>query len=639
MNEPVRVAAPPVKPLLIYDGDCRFCALWIKRWQQTTGEQVDYLPFQDACIADRFPEIARTQFESAVHLIEPGGRVCSGAEAALQALARNTAWRWLLARYERSPGFARLAERSYRFVAEHRSFFSKLTCIAYGSHVERPSHFLVRWTFLRALGVIYLIAFISLWTQIHGLVGNNGILPAAEFMKGVQAQLEQQKVGMDRYRLLPTLCWFSASDTSLHLQCAAGTVLAVLVLLGIAPAPCLFLLWVIYLSLATVGRVFLGFQWDNLLLETGFLAIFLAPIQLRPHPSRQTAPSRLVLWLLRLLLFKLIFLSGWVKLLSGDPAWRNLTALAVHYETQPLPTWLGWYAHQLPLWIQKASCLGMFIIELAVPFLFFAPRRLRFLGAAMTALLQILILLTGNYTFFNWLTLVLCLNLLDDFTMQKLMPARLRNWLTFHDSRFTNQRRRAWPRFITVPLAILVISITSWHLLAIFGVPASWLKPVAALEQWVAPSRSFNSYGLFARMTTTRPEIILEGSNNGINWRPYEFKYKPGDVKRRPGFVAPHQPRLDWQMWFAALGNWRQNPWLLNLATRLLRGSPEVLALLEKNPFPDKPPRFIRATLYEYRFTNFAERKQTGAWWSRKPIGEYLRPISLTGRKGSQAAR
>lgn len=629
MNEPARAASPPEKPLLVYDGDCRFCALWIKRWRQTTGDAVDYLPFQDATIAARFPEIPRAQFEQAVQLIDTDGRVFRGASAALRARAKNPARQWMLRCYERSPLFARAAECGYRFVAEHRKLFSALTQIGFGNHVERPSHLLVRWTFLRALGFIYLVAFVSLWTQINGLIGSNGILPADEFMKGVRLQVEQQSIGMERYRLLPTLCWWSASDASLRLQCAAGTLLALLVIAGIAPAPCLFLLWLIYLSLATVCRVFLGFQWDNLLLEVGFLAILLAPWRLLPRPALEAPPSRLVVWLFRLLLFKLMFQSGCVKLLSGDPTWRDLSALAVHYETQPLPTWIGWYAHQLPLWIHKVSCVGIFIIELAVPFLFFAPRRLRIAGAAITALLQVVILLTGNYTFFNWLTLALCLTLLDDFALEKFAPGPLRTFLPFPASRFTSQRLLLWRRAATFPLGAVIISITALQLVAMFGARWPWFKPVAAAHQWLAPLRSFNSYGLFAVMTTHRPEIVLEGSHDGINWLPYEFKHKPGDVTRRPGFVAPHQPRLDWQMWFAALGNWQQNPWLLNLATRLSRGSPEVIALLEKNPFPDQPPRFIRATLYDYRFTDLAERKATGAWWRRKPTGQYLPPLSL----------
>jgi predicted DCC family thiol-disulfide oxidoreductase YuxK len=635
VNNNPRVAAPPAKPLLVYDGDCRFCSLWIQRWEQTTGDRVEYLPFQDPSVSERFPEIPRPRFETAVQLIETDGRVYSAAEAALRALAKNPARHWPLQWYERSPLFARVAERSYHFVAEHRSLFSALTCVAYGDHVEHPSHYLVRGTFLRALGVIYLIAFVSLWTQIDGLIGSKGILPTDQFMQGARRQVEQQQIGLDRYRLLPTLCWWNASDTSLRVQCAAGTVIALLVVIGIAPAPCLFLLWLIYLSLATVCRVLLGFQWDNLLLETGFLAIFLASLQFWPfgRPGREAPPSRLVLWLLRLLLFKLMFQSGCVKLLSGDSSWRDLTALAVHYETQPLPTWIGWYAHQLPLWLQKASCLGMFIIELAIPFLFFAPRRLRIFGAAATALLQIVIILTGNYTFFNWLALALCLTLLDDFALAGFLPFRRRR-KGMEDSQpdpvrlLTTAGKFPWRRLVTLPLAIVVLSLNCLQLLATLDIRPVLFKPVVAVHQYLAPFRSLNSYGLFAVMTRTRLEIVIEGSHDGINWRPYEFKHKPGDVQRRPGFVAPHQPRLDWQMWFAALGNWQENPWIINLTTRLLQGSPEVLALLESNPFPDQPPRFIRATRYDYRFTDVAGRKQTGAWWRRTPTGEYIPPIS-----------
>ncbi len=629
VNELPRVAAPPAKPLLVYDGDCRFCTLWIRRWQQTTGDRVEYLPFQDASVGERFPEIPPAWFASAVQLIEPDGRVYSAAAAALRALASHPARRWPLHCYERSPLFARTAERSYRFVAEHRRLFSTLTRLAYGNHVEQPAHRLVRWTFLRALGVIYLIAFLSLWTQIDGLVGSVGILPAEQFMTSVRGQADQQQIGLDRYRLLPTLCWWSASDASLRFQCAAGTGLALLLILGIAPAPCLFLLWLIYLSLATVCRVFLGFQWDNLLLETGWLAIFLAPLRFWPFgkTGNETPPSRIVLWLLRLLLFKLMFQSGCVKLLSGDINWRNLSALTMHYETQPLPTWMGWYAHQLPAWAQQLSCFTMFVIELAVPFLFFAPRRLRHCAAVATAFLQLVILLTGNYTFFNWLTLVLCLALLDDFALARAIPHWLRLPTAPHASSITNRPWRSLRLGITVPLGIVVVSLTTMQMLAMFDVRPAVLRPVVAVHQWLAPLRSCSSYGLFARMTTTRPEIIIEGSQDGIHWLPYEFKHKPGDVKRRPRFVAPHQPRLDWQMWFAALGNWQQNPWIINLTTRLLRGSPEVLALLDKNPFPDKPPRFIRATLYQYRFTSRDERKQTGDWWRRTPAGEYLPPI------------
>ena len=279
----IRVATPPPKPLMVFDGDCNFCTLWIRRWQQMTGDAVDYLPAQDPHIAAQFPEIPREQFDTAVQLIETDGSVYSGAEAVFRTLAHNPNRQWPSRIYEKSPAFADVTEWAYGLVAENRKFFSRLTRWFWGRHVEQPTYFLTRWIFLRALGVVYLIAFVSLWTQVSGLIGHNGILPTDQFMSAAQQQCDLQGIGLDRFRLLPTLCWFNSSDGFLHVQCAAGAGLAILLIVGIAPAPCLALLWLLYLSLVTVGRDFLGFQWDNLLLEAGLLAIFFAPLQLLPR--------------------------------------------------------------------------------------------------------------------------------------------------------------------------------------------------------------------------------------------------------------------------------------------------------------------------------------------------------------------
>jgi hypothetical protein len=491
--------------------------------------------------------------------------------------------------------------------------------------VERPEHFLTRWVFLRALSAIYLVAFVSLWMQIGGLIGHNGILPTDQLMSTAKQECDAHAIGIERFHLLPTLCWWSASDSFLNFQCAAGTALAVLLLAGIAPAPCLALLWLLYLSLSTVGRDFLGFQWDNLLLEAGFVAIFFAPLQWLPRGSREAPPSRVALWLLRLLLFKLVFSSGCVKLLSGDPTWRDLTALTFHYQTQPLPTAIAWYANQLPLWFQKFSCATMFAIELGAPWLIWAPRRVRFIGCAAMAMLQVLILLTGNYTFFNFLTLALSVVLLDDFVLQKLVPRTFSAAFRCRE----NRSRWRWPRSITIPVAIPLVAISLLLMLSMMGVRSGVLAPIAAMAEWAEPLRTVNSYGLFAVMTTARHEIVVEGSDDGVRWLPYGFKYKPSDLNRRPRVIAPFQPRLDWQMWFAALGDYRENSWFESFCVQLLQGSPEVLNLLETNPFPGRPPRLIRAELYDYHFTDFAERRATGAWWKRELIGEYLPPVSL----------
>ena len=478
------------------------------------------------------------------------------------------------------------------------------------------------------LGVVYFIAFLSLWSQIAGLIGAHGILPAHTLLEAVG-----KSFGAERYRLFPTLAWLDSSDGFLKFLAGSGAALSVLVILGVSTGPILLLLWLFYLSSVTTGRDFMAFQWDALLLEAGFLSIFFAPWQfLEPHwktPGRffsASPPSTTLLWLLRWLLFRLTFMSGVVKLWSGDPTWRHLTALNFHYETQPLPTPIAWYAHQLPRWFQKLSVAGVFFLELAVPFLIFAPRRPRLVAAGLMCSLQFLLALTGNYAFFNLLTVALCLLLLDDRFLRRFVPRPMVGRL------LEAMKQRKYPRFhrrLTAALAVFIVGISAVQLTEQFTRGRNILRPAIEVLRWLAPFQIVNSYGLFAVMTTSRPEIIVEGSQDGQTWLEYEFKYKPGDVKRAPLLVAPHQPRLDWQMWFAALGNYQENPWFVNFMVRLLEGSPEVLALLEKNPFPSAPPRYVRALVYNYHFTDFATRRATGTWWRREFRGTYFPVASL----------
>ena len=476
-----------------------------------------------------------------------------------------------------------------------------------------------RWVFLRALGLIFLIAFVSLWTQLEGLIGRQGVLPAAALL-----EFARQQLGPERYQWLPTLCWLNASDAFLHGLCAAGVLLSLLLILDVAPALALCGLWAAYLSLAVVGQDFLSFQWDTLLLETGFLAIFLAPWRLRPRRAGDAPPSRLALALLWWLLFRLIFSSGVVKLASHDPAWRHLTALTYHYDTQPLPPWTAWHAHHLPAWVQRLSCLVMFVIELVVPWLIVGPRRLRYAACGMLVGFQLLIVVTGNYCFFNWLAIALCLLLLDD----RAWPGVWRGCCkAVHEVSSWTTRVRGW---LLAPLVALVAAVTVLQVGSQLGWrrwPGAWQQLVEVVSPW----RTINSYGLFAVMTTSRYEIVLEGSDDGERWQAYEFNYKPGDPSRRPRFVAPHQPRLDWQMWFAALGTYRQHPWVLHLCQRLLEGSPPVLRLLASNPFPGRPPRYVRAVIYEYQFSTPAERSAHGVWWQRRLEGLYCPVVSLHG--------
>jgi predicted DCC family thiol-disulfide oxidoreductase YuxK len=607
------------RPILIYDGDCHFCRRWIARWREATGERVDYAPYQEA--APGFPQIPEVDFRASVQLIETDGRVFTGAEAALRALSHAPRRGWLLTLYQRLPGAAAISEASYRLVARHRMAFSRITRWLWGSHLERPSHFLTRWLFLRLLGVIYLVAFLSLGVQIAGLVGEKGLLPSGRFLEALSASM-----GSERFRLVPTLCWLNGTDGFLHFLWIGGAVLSGLLIVGLAPGPVLVLLWAFYLSLAAVCREFLSFQWDVLLLETGFLAIFFAPWRFLPGVAKESPPSSVALGLLRWLLFRLMFASGVVKLASGDPTWWGLTALQVHYETQPLPTWIGWYAHQLPLGLHRASAALMFVVELAVPFLILFPRRPRALAAAAIVGFMILIGLTGNYGFFNLLAVALAVMLLDDAFLAPFFPRRMR---PLAGTRRTPGRGARLSRIAAVSAAILLVPLSCMALGRSFRRPLPWPEPLRRYEAWLAPLRLVSGYGLFANMTTTRNEIVVEGSADGAAWLPYEFRWKPGDPARPPAFVEPHMPRLDWQMWFAALSDARSNPWFQNFMVRLLQGSEDVTALLAANPFPNQPPRYVRARLVRYQFTDFAGRRASGHWWTTVDRGIYFPPASL----------
>ncbi len=613
------------RPVMLFDGRCAFCRRWVERWKAHLGEAVDFEPSQVA--GPRFPQIDPAGFGKAVYLAEPDGRISHSAEAVFRALALSGKYAWLWQAYEFAPGFALVSEAFYRVVASHRDLFDWLDMRLIGPGIEPASYRLTRQIFLRLLGVVYFIAFVSLWVQIDGLIGSRGILPVREFLAAVY-----QAFGRQGFWGYPTLCWFSQSDAMLHWLCGGGAVLAVLVVLGIAQLPALILLFVCYLSLTTVGQDFLGYQWDSLLLETGFLAIFFAPLRLWPSRRPGTEPSWVVRWLLRWLLFRLMLMSGVVKLSSGDVAWRSLAALRYHYMTQPLPNWVSWYFEQGPNWFQAFSCGVVFFAELVVPFLIFTPRRLRILGFWMLVIFQLLITLTGNYGFFNILAIALCCVLPDDAFWR---------WILRRGKAATapnaSPRGRKW---ITAPLAVVYLAASLPVGISAFRVEVPWPSFVEYLDAVLGRFGIVNSYGLFAVMTTTRPELIIEGSDDGVSWKPYEFKWKMGDLGSRPAFATPHMPRLDWQLWFAALyaqaGDTSNNQWLAAFMQRLLENSPPVIGLLKTNPFPDQPPRFVRTMLFDYKFTNFQERGKTGNWWKRTEIGEYFETSSFSNQGASE---
>jgi lipase maturation factor 1 len=446
-------------------------------------------------------------------------------------------------------------------------------------------------TFLRVLGFIYFIAFTSFGVQASGLIGSHGILPYGEYLAAMRPSL-----GRMAYWEIPTVLWLNHSDAALTAVWIAGSLCALAAIFGYRQRIALALALVLWLSLCAVGQDFLSYQWDVLLLEAGFLAIFL-----------DESPVRI--WLFRWLIFRLMIFSGLGKLLSGDRSWRNLTAMTYQYHTQPLPTPLAWLMDKLPLTVQKASTLFVFVAEIGAPLLFLAPRRFRHIGGWITIVLQLLILATGNYTFFNILTIALCLFLFIEpkresrsDSVGKMSPVHRRV-------------SAALVGFIGVTTGLLFLDLFTVNLPPGGG----------AILHAISPLRIVNSYGLFTVMTVERPEIIIEGSNDGTTWLAYEFPYKPGDLMRAPPVVEPHQPRLDWQMWFAALENYQQNRWFVNFMIRLLEGQPAVLRLLRYNPFPKAPPKYVRASLYLYQFTSFGEK----GWWKREPRGLYFPPVSL----------
>ncbi|HZR78280.1 MAG TPA: lipase maturation factor family protein [Chthoniobacterales bacterium] len=615
-----RVANPPSKPLLIWDGECHFCRRWIERWRELTGDKVDYEISQK--VADRFPEIQREQFDRAVVLVEPDGTVFSGAEAVFRSLRHRRSKRWLAWSYYHLPGFAPVTEGFYQFVASNRQLASAATRLLWGKEVRPPEYFRARRWFLRLLGLIFLIAFASLWVQIDGLIGSNGVTPVAQFLPAARAQLGDRALSV-----LPTLCWLNSSDAFLHFLCGSGVVVSLLLIFGIAPALSLATLLVFYLSLTVAGQTFLSFQWDILLVETGFLGIFLAPWRLWWRKANEPPVSRAAMFLLKLLLFKLMIMSGVVKLTSGDDSWWNLTALDYHYWSQPLPNIVSWWSDQHPEWFKKISVAFCLVVEIVVPFFIWAPRRLRLLACALLIFLQLTIAATGNYNFFNLLTIALCLLLIDDAVWRRQRGALQTNGGTravVSDS--LTDKISVYAAMIVI---ILTLPLNARLIYSAFKPDEEWAGWLGRLSAPAESLRVVNGYGLFRVMTKDRKEIVIEGSSDGLDWKPYEFKWKPGDVMRAPGWCQPHQPRLDWQMWFAALSSYRQNPWFLQTVVSLLHGKKEVTALFENNPFPNAPPRFVRASLYRYRFTNAEEHRQTGAWWKRTELGEYLPSVSL----------
>ena len=491
-----------------------------------------------------------------------------------------------------------------------------------------PVYPLTRRVFLALLGTVYLSAFGSLWLQVDGLLGEQGIASALRLLE----ETAEIAGGASAWRV-PTLLWLWPSDAGLHALCALGVGAALLLAAGVAPRAAAAAAWLLYLSLVSVGDVFLRYQWDALLLEAGFLAIWLAPARLSRRASAGAPVEPVALFLLRFLLFKLMFLSGLVKLLSGDPTWRDLSAMTFHYFTQPLPSPTSFFAHHLPEWLHQAEVLLTFAIELALPWLVFGPRGLRLVAFAGMAGLQLMIGFTGNYGFFNLLTFALCVLVLDDAVLRRALPSRWRPAPAPPDE----ARPRGWsPARVTFAcFAALLLSLSLLRMNDSLGLLSWRPTPLVTLGRVAGRLHSVNAYGLFAVMTTQRDEIALEGSADGVTWRRYEFRWKPGSPEDRPRFALLHMPRLDWQLWFASLGSCAGEGWLHAFLFRVLEGSPPVIGLMAKDPFPDGAPRFLRTPFRRYTFAAPGGTR----WWESEPLGEFCPVVALEGGRLVRAQR
>ena len=608
-NQPVDAAHPRAtspRPLLIYDGDCGFCGYWARYWERLTGDSIEYRPYQQ--VAAQYPAISEAEFRRAVQFIAPDGRRASAAEASFLTLSHAPGKGFWLALYRHLPGFAAVSERAYAFIAAHRPAFYRVSLMLWGRNHEPPRYELVSFVFLRLFGLIALSAFVSFAVQAQGLIGSHGILPLTGLVDGLAP------LGPQRFVLAPMVFWLNDSDAAIQAVCWAGAVASLMLTLNLLPRLSLILIYALYLSLFYAGQTFMSFQWDTFLLETTIVALLMS-----------FGPTTGV-WLSRWLLFRFVFMSGVVKLISGDPNWWGLTALNYHFLTQPLPTPLAWYAARLPTGLLKVATGALFVVELGLPFLIFCPRRLRFISAFGILILQSFILVTGNYNWFNLQAILLCLPLLDDAALRRILPSRL---LGFLQSRVSDRAPRRSVKVVVNSLALLMVFLSLVQMDGRFG--GSPPEAALTIDGWFEPLRLVSPYGLFAVMTTTRNEIVVQGSNDGVEWRDYEFRYKPGDVMRRPPWNIPHQPRLDWQMWFAALDDPDHEPWFSSFLVRLLENEPSVTALLETNPFPDKPPTYVRAQFYDYTYAGHAEHA-VGQWWDRRLLGLYF-PVAHLNRQ------
>jgi len=515
-----------------------------------------------------------------------------------------------------------------RFLAKYRNF---LEWFLGPEPAGRPQHLGPRWIFLRGLGLIYFSAFYSLAFQIKGLIGPDGLLPARDYLEAVLHYFG----GPQRFWYIPSVLWLRNGDRALEALCWAGMVASLLLVVNLWPRGMLFFCFVAYVSFTSVARDFAGYQSDGMLLEAGLISMFFAPPGFWPGLGRSHAPSRASLFLLRWEWFRIYFESGVAKLASGDESWRHLTAMEDYYQNGPLPTWIGWYVQQFPHWFHTGAAFMTLAIELALVWMLFLPRRFRIICFLIVTPFEISIILTANYTFLNYLVLLLGFLLLDDVFLDQFLPARWRGSLIIRmdapaggtQTAEAGGYERARDILTTTRMALGAF-LLAWLLFASTTRIVDGILPNISLlperpASLLEPFRVADTYGLFAVMTHERYEIEFQGTRDGKTWIAYPFRYKPQDLSKPPGIYAPYQPRFDWNLWFASLGPWRGYPFVVYAEERLLRNSPDVLALFAGNPFPNSPPKTVRAVIWQYWFTDMKTRRANGTWWRRELRGLY----------------
>jgi hypothetical protein len=485
---------------------------------------------------------------------------------------------------------------------------------------------LTRFAILRLLGFVYAIAFVVAVNQLVPLIGAHGLTPANHYLPLLESHFGSRAAAALH---VPTLFWLGLSDRALLAVSWIGLGLSLVVLAGYANAILLAVLWAMYMSIVHIGQIWYGYGWETQLLETGFLAIFLCPL-LDPCPFPRRPPPLLVIWLFRWLGFRIMIGAGLIKL-RGDPCWRDLTCLYYHYETQPIPSPISRYLHFAPHWFHKFGTAWNHFIEVIVPWFSFGPRLVRTVAGLLLVSFQLVLIISGNLSFLNYVTIIPFLACFDDAFWRRILPRRITT-TECKSGAIDKQpvmvgagnynKAGSIQIWVSVGLTILVTYLSITPVTNLFS-------NRQLMNASFDPFDLVNTYGAFGAVGRERDEIVFEGTDDvritsDTKWKEYEFKAKPGDPYRRPPFIAPYQCRIDWQIWFAAMASPADYPWTLHFVWKLLHNDKETLSLLANNPFPDAPPHFIRARLYRY---HFAPPSDT-AWWKREPIEQWLPALS-----------